>query len=71
VLERALAVVGAGLLQYGSDCFLPCSGAAIAERRRWVEDLLDEIGVDDPARERIFGGTAAAWLGWDSPPARE
>lgn len=71
VLERALAVVGAGLLQYGSDCFLPCDGAAIAERRRWVEDLLDEIGVDVAVRERIFGGTAAAWLGRNSPPPSE
>lgn len=61
-LERALQVLGAELLQFGSDCFLPCSGKTIAERRGWVETLLDEIGVDAPARERIWSGTAAAWL---------
>ncbi len=61
-LERALQVLGAELLQFGSDCFLPCSGRTIAERRGWVEALLDEIGVDASARERIWSGTAAAWL---------
>ncbi|HEY0878185.1 MAG TPA: amidohydrolase family protein [Zeimonas sp.] len=63
VLERALQVLGAELLQFGSDCFLPCSGKVIAERRGWVVDLLDEIGVDAVARERIWSGTAANWIG--------
>lgn len=67
VLRRALAVLGAGLLQFGSDCFLPCSGADIRERRGWLEDLLDELEVDTPARERLFHGTAAAWLGLQPP----
>lgn len=61
-LARALQVLGAGLLQFGSDCFLPCSAGTIAERRGWVERLLDEIGVDAADRERIWSGTAAAWL---------
>lgn len=61
-LERALQVLGAGLLQYGSDCFLPCSADMLAERRGWVEQLLDEIGVDAAGRERIWSGTAASWL---------
>ncbi len=62
VLSRALEVLGPELLQFGSDCFLPCPGREIAERRQWVEDLLEELGVDPAARERIFSGTAAAWL---------
>lgn len=63
VLSRALAVLGPGLLQFGSDCFLPCPGAEIAERHRWAADLLDELGVDAVGRQRIWSGTAAAWLG--------
>jgi len=62
-LERALAVLGPELLQFGSDCFLPCSGRHIAERMGWVDALLDDLNVDDKARRRIWGGTAAAWLG--------
>ena len=44
-LGRALEVLGPELLQFGSDCFLPCSGAQIAERMGWVEALLDELEV--------------------------
>lgn len=62
VLRRALEVLGPGLLQFGSDCFLPCPGAQIAERRGWLEALLDELGVDAATRTQIFSGTAAAWL---------
>jgi predicted TIM-barrel fold metal-dependent hydrolase len=65
-LGRALEVLGPELLQFGSDCFLPCSGAQIAERMGWVDQLLDELEVDADARKRIWGGTAAAWLGLDS-----
>jgi len=68
VLSRALEVLGAESLQFGSDCFLPCPGAQIAERRRWVQELLDELGLDAAARERIWSGTAAAWLGLPRPP---
>jgi len=63
VLSRALAVLGAGLLQFGSDCFLPCSGAHIAERVGWVTALMDEMQLDAASRERLWSGTAAAWLG--------
>lgn len=62
-MSKALEVLGPELLQFGSDCFLPCPGAHIAERRGWVIDLLDDLKVDTPARERIWSGTAAAWLG--------
>jgi predicted TIM-barrel fold metal-dependent hydrolase len=65
VLSKALAVLGSELLQFGSDVFLPCSGSHIAERKRWVEDLMDELEVDLHARQRIWYGTAAAWLGLD------
>ncbi len=62
-LGRALEVFGPELLQFGSDCFLPCSGAEIAERMGWVHSLLDELEVDADARRHLWGGTAAAWLG--------
>lgn len=63
VLARMLAVLGAGSLQFGSDCFLPCSGAHVRERRQWVEDLMDELDVDAASRRLIWCDTAAAWLG--------
>jgi predicted TIM-barrel fold metal-dependent hydrolase len=62
VLRNALAVLGPELLQFGSDCFLPCAGADIAGRLKIVQQLFDELDVDAKARERIFAGTAAAWL---------
>jgi predicted TIM-barrel fold metal-dependent hydrolase len=68
-LSRALEVLGPELLQFGSDCFLPCSGAEIAERMRWVDELLDALDVPAEARRRIWGGTAAAWLGLEVPSA--
>jgi len=68
VLSRALEVLGAGLLQFGSDCFLPCSGAHIAERAGWVTSLMDEMQLDVASRERIWSGTAAAWLGIAASP---
>ena len=68
-LGRALEVLGAESLQFGSDCFFPCSGAHIAERMGWVTDLLDVLEVDAAARARIWGGTAAAWLGLEGGEA--
>ncbi len=66
VLAKALEVLGPGLLQFGSDCFLPCPGAEIAERRGWLRDLLAEFDLDAAALERIWAGSAAAWLGIDA-----
>jgi predicted TIM-barrel fold metal-dependent hydrolase len=63
VLEKALAVIGPGLLQFGSDRFFPCSGAHIREKITEVEALFDELEVNREDRARIMGGTAAAWLG--------
>jgi predicted TIM-barrel fold metal-dependent hydrolase len=70
VLRKALDVLGPDCLQYGSDCFLPCPGSHIAERRGWLEDLLSELDVSPEDRERIFSGTAATWLGIEKPPAK-
>lgn len=67
VLAKALSVLGAESLQFGSDVFLPCDGAHIAERKQWVVDLLDELEVDAHARQAIWCGTAAAWLGLPPP----
>jgi predicted TIM-barrel fold metal-dependent hydrolase len=70
VLQRALEVLGAGSLQFGSDCFLPCPGRELSERRRWVTELLDLLELDDAARQDIWSGTAAAWLGRSPTPVR-
>lgn len=68
VLQLALEVLGPGLLQFGSDCFLPCPGAQLRERRGWLEDLLNELEVSADDQNRIFSGTAADWLG---PPVQQ
>jgi len=62
VLRNALAVLTPDLLQFGSDRFLPCSGTEIAAAIATVNDLFDLLAVDACARQRIFAGTAAAWL---------
>ncbi len=63
VLAKALAVLGPGLIQFGSDRFFPCSGAHIRALVDEVLDLLDQLGVSRKDRDRIMWGTAAAWLG--------
>jgi uncharacterized protein len=63
LLQRALQVLGPGLLQFGSDCMLPCPGARIAERHACLTALLDRVGLSAAERNRIFARTAAAWLG--------
>lgn len=65
VLEKALAVLGPGLIQFGSDRFLPCSGAHIRELVDEVTGLFDELDLGRDDRDRIMWGTAAAWLGLD------
>jgi predicted TIM-barrel fold metal-dependent hydrolase len=62
VLRRAIDVLGVEGLQFGSDCFLPCPGHDIAERIRWVAELMDALGLDAGQRERIWSRTAADWL---------
>lgn len=63
VLKKAIAVLTPGLLQFGSDVFLPCSGELIKSRIDDISTLLDQLDIDEPGRQRIMGGTAAAWLG--------
>jgi predicted TIM-barrel fold metal-dependent hydrolase len=63
VLRLALDVLTPALLQFGSDCFLPCAGSDIAARIDTVQRLFDELDVAKDARERVFAGTAGAWLG--------
>lgn len=63
VLERALAVLGPDLLQFGSDRFFPCSGPHIREMVDEVNRLLDSLDVAPEGRRRILAGTAKAWLG--------
>lgn len=63
VLNKAIAVLTPELLQFGSDVFLPCAGDLIKSRIDDVVALLDRLNVDKHDRERIMGGTAAAWLG--------
>ena len=60
---RALAVLGPGLIQFGSDRFFPCGGDHIRVLVDEVLALLDDLDVHGPDRDRIMGGTAAAWLG--------
>lgn len=63
VLAKALAVLGSSLLQFGSDRFLPCSGAHIRSSIEEVIALFDQLQVAKKERERIMWGTAANWLG--------
>ena len=71
VFRKALAVLGPGLIQFGSDRFLPCTGAHIRVLVDEVLAILDELEVGPADRDRIMGGTAAAWLGLTpTAPAR-
>ena len=63
VLRKALDVLGPRSIQFGSDRFFPCSGPHIREMVDEVHRLLDDLDVDAAGRDRIIGGTAAAWLG--------
>jgi predicted TIM-barrel fold metal-dependent hydrolase len=63
VLRKAIDVLTPDLLQFGSDVFLPCSGELIKSRIDDVLTLLERLEVDKSSRDRIMGGTAAAWLG--------
>jgi predicted TIM-barrel fold metal-dependent hydrolase len=62
-LARALEVLGPELLQFGSDCFLPCDAGAIRGRMDELRLLLQGLDTTETDMQRIMGGTAAAWLG--------
>lgn len=49
-------------MQFGSDRFLPCSGAHIRSAIDEVSDLLDLLNVSANDREAIMFRTAAEWL---------
>lgn len=66
-LVKALAVLGPDLLQFGSDCFLPCGPDKLARSLADLGRLFDELGVNAADRGRMLGGTAAAWLGLRFP----
>ena len=61
-LRKALEVLGADLIQFGSDRFLPCPGEHIRSAIDDVSALFDELSVETSARQRIMSGTAASWL---------
>lgn len=61
-LRKAIEVLGADLIQFGSDRFLPCPGEHIRSAVDDVSALFDELSVDAGARQRIMSGTAANWL---------
>ena len=63
VIGRALDVLGADLLQFGSDRFFPCSGAHIRAGFDEFDAVLDALGTPAADRERMLCGTAANWLG--------
>ncbi len=63
VIGRALEILGPELLQFGSDRFFPCSGDHIAAGFAEFSAVLDGLGTDAVARERMLYGTAANWLG--------
>ena len=62
VFRNALEVLGADLIQFGSDRFLPCSGQHIRDAIDEVAGLFDELSVDVGARQKVMSGTAASWL---------
>jgi len=62
-MERALATLSADLLQFGSDRFLPVAASSIRAAIDDVVKLLDAADVSRAERDRIFAGTALAWLG--------
>jgi len=62
MLRKALAVLGPELLQFGSDCFLPCEARDFVGRRHELTDLLGELDTPRADIARIMAGTACAWL---------
>lgn len=63
VVGRAWQVLGSGLLLYGSDRFLPCSGAELTRARAEAQAVLDALAVPDDQARQIWGENALAWLG--------
>jgi predicted TIM-barrel fold metal-dependent hydrolase len=62
VFRKAIDVIGPRSMQFGSDRFLPCSGAHIRSAIDEVGQIFDELGVAEADRETIMSRTAAEWL---------
>jgi uncharacterized protein len=62
VFRKAIDVIGPRSMQFGSDRFLPCSGAHIRAAIDEVGDLFDRLDVARPDRDLIMSGTASDWL---------
>ncbi len=62
VIGRAWQVLGAGLLLYGSDRFLPCSGEELRRARDEAAAVLDALGLSGEETHRVFSGNALDWL---------
>lgn len=62
VFRTAFDVLGASLMQFGSDRFLPCSGAHIRAAIEEVTELFDRLDIAPDERRAVMGGTAASWL---------
>ena len=65
VFRKAIDVIGPRSMQFGSDRFLPCSGAHIRAAINEVTALFDQLGVGEPEREDIMWRTASDWLRLD------
>jgi predicted TIM-barrel fold metal-dependent hydrolase len=61
--RNAFEVLGADLIQFGSDRFLPCSGEHIRRAIDEVTELFDELSIDAVDRQKVMSGTASTWLG--------
>ncbi len=68
VFREAFQVLGAELLQFGSDRFLPCPGAHIRAAIDEVTELLERLEITRENQQAVMSGTAANWLRL-SPPA--
>ncbi|MFU0507590.1 amidohydrolase family protein [Pseudaminobacter sp. NGMCC 1.201702] len=62
VFRTAFDVLGSSLMQFGSDRFLPCSGAHIRAMIDEVSELLDRLEVSREDRNELMSGTASRWL---------
>lgn len=59
---RAWQVLGAELLLYGSDRFLPCSGSELRQAWRQALELLEELGLADGQVRQVLAENALEWL---------
>jgi predicted TIM-barrel fold metal-dependent hydrolase len=61
-LRKAISVLGAESLQFGSDQFLPCSGEIIRTKVVETNELFTRLEVSQRERDQMMAGTAAEWL---------